>query len=143
VLGPEPVTELARVTLPRVAGLLALELAREEAVRGAADRARRAEPMPAAGPPWVVVLARQREPGSEDDAPGARATRDSLRRAIRLLAPARRMTLRGDADSLEIRLVLASSEGETDRLAERVRAALGRTIGVSSPFSAPADRAAA
>jgi purine catabolism regulator len=143
VLGQEAVTELARVTLPRVAGLLALELAREEAVRGAADRARRAEPMPGAGPPWVVVLARQREPGGEDDAPAAREAREALRRAVRLLAPARRMNLRGDADSLEIRLVVAGTATEADRLAERVGEALGRTIAVSNRFAAPADRAAA
>jgi PucR C-terminal helix-turn-helix domain len=143
VLGQEPVTELARVTLPRVAGLLALELAREEAVRGAADRARRAEPMPAAGPPWVVVLARQREPGGEDDAPAAREAREALRRAVRLLAPARRMSIRGDADSLEIRLVVGGAAIEADRLAERVGETLGRTIAVSSRFAAPADRAAA
>src|SRR6185369_13036748 len=104
LLGAESATELARVSLPRVAGLLALELAREEAVRGAADRARRAEPMPGAGPPWVVVLARQREPGGEDDAPSARDARERRRRALRLLAPARRLSLRGDADSLEVRL---------------------------------------
>ncbi|MEA2674864.1 MAG: PucR family transcriptional regulator, purine catabolism regulatory protein [Chloroflexota bacterium] len=143
VLGQEPVTELARVTLPRVAGLLALELAREEAVRGAADRARRAEPVPAAGPPWVVVLACQREPGAEDDAPAARESREALRRAVRLLAPARRMSLRGDADSLEIRLVVAGTVIEADRLAERVGETLGRTIAVSSRFALPADRAAA
>lgn len=143
LLGAEPATELARVTLPRVAGLLALELAREEAVRGAADRARRAEPMPAAGPPWVVVLARQREPGSEDDAPSARDARESIRRALRLLAPARRLNLRGDADSLEIRLVVAGSVAEASRLVERVGEVLGRTLAVSNPFSATADRPAA
>ena len=108
------------MTLPRVAGLLALELAREEAVRGAADRARRAEPMPGAGPPWVMLLARQREPGAEDDAPAARETREGVRRALRLLAPARRLALRGDADSLEIRLVVAGSGGEMLRLVERL-----------------------
>ncbi|HEY4227996.1 MAG TPA: helix-turn-helix domain-containing protein [Candidatus Limnocylindrales bacterium] len=143
VLGPEPVTELARVTLPRVAGLLALELAREEAVRGAADRARRAEPMPGAGPPWIVVLARQREPGGEDDAPSAREAREAVRRALRLLAPARRMSLRGDADSLEFRLVLGGIATDVDQLVERLREALGRTIAVSNPFANPADRAAA
>ena len=143
VLGPEPVTELARVTLPRVAGLLALELAREEAVRGASDRARRAEPMPAAGPPWVVVLARQREPGGEDDAPSAREAREDIRRALRLLAPARRLNLRGDTDSLEIRLVVAGSAEEAERLVDRVGAVLGRTVAVSNPFSAAADRPAA
>jgi hypothetical protein len=137
------VTELARVTLPRVAGLLALELARDEAVRGAADRARRAEPMPAAGPPWLVVLARQREPGGEDDAPAARETREAARRAIRLLAPARRLNLRGDADSLEIRLVVAGTVEETDRLVEQVGVTLGRTVALSNRFGVPADRAAA
>jgi len=143
VLGSEPVTELARVALPRVAGLLALELAREEAVRGAADRARRAEPLPAAGPPWVVVLAQQREPGGEEDAPPAHDAREAARRALRLLAPARRMSLRGDADSLEIRLVAAGPDAERDRLVERVGDALGRPVAVSSPFSVAADRAAA
>lgn len=143
LLGAEPASELGRVTLPRVAGLLALELAREDAVRGAADRARRAEPMPGAGPPWVVILARQREPGGEDDAPAARQAREGLRRAVRLLAPARRMALRGDADSLEIRLVVAGSAEDTSRLAETVGETLGRSIAMSRPFAGPADRPAA
>ena len=142
VLGPEPASELARVTLPRVAGLVALELARDEAVRGAADRARRSEPMPAAGPPWAVILSRQREPG-EDDTPAAGDARETARRAIRLLAPARRMNLRGDADSLEIRAVAAGDLGETAALAERVGDLLGRPVAVSRPFSNPADRPAA
>lgn len=143
ILGSEPASELGRVTLPRVAGLLALELAREEAVRGAADRARRAEPMPGAGPPWVVVLARQREPGAEDDAPAAREAREGMRRALRLLAPARRLALRGDTDSLEIRLVAAGSGDEARRLVERVGEALARSVAVSRPFASPADRPAA
>jgi hypothetical protein len=147
ILGPEPVSELGRVTLPRVAGLLALELAREEAIRGAADRARRAEPMPSAGPPWVVVLARQREPGAEDDAPAAREAREAVRRALRLLAPARRMNLRGDANSLEIRIVAAGSvDGsaeEVGRLVAKVGEALRRPVAVSKPFFTPADRPAA
>lgn len=143
VLGEEPVSELARVTLPRVAGLLALELAREEAVRGAADRARRAEPMPSLGPPWVVIVARQREPGSEDDSPAARDAREAVRRAIRLLAPARRVSLRGDADSLEVRLVAAGNAEEIGLLAERVAGQLGRPVAISRPFTAATDRPAA
>lgn len=143
VLGMEPVSELARLTLPRVAGLVALELAREEAVRGAVDRARRPEPMPPAGPPWVVVLARQREPGAEDDAPTAREAREGARRALRLLAPARRMALRGDADSLEMRVVAAGSAEETGRLVERIGELLHRPAAISRPFSTPADRPAA
>jgi PucR family transcriptional regulator, purine catabolism regulatory protein len=140
VLGAEPVSELARVALPRVAGLLALELAREEAVRGATDRARQAEPMPSAGPPWTVLLARQREPGAEDDSDEARAGREELRRAIRLLAPARRMALRGDADSVELRLVAAGGPDEVLRLAEQVGARLSRPVAISRPFTAAADR---
>jgi PucR-like helix-turn-helix protein len=142
VLGAEPISELGRLTLPRVAGLLALELAREEAVRGASDRARRVEPMPSAGPPWVMILARQREPGAEDDAPAARTSRDALRRALRLLAPARRMSLRGDADSVEVRLVAAGSAEELRRLVERTCEVLGRPVAVSREFSTPADRPA-
>jgi len=140
VLGAEPVSELARVALPRVAGLLALELARDEAVHGAADRARQAEPMPSAGPPWVVLLARQREPGAEDDSEAARAGREEVRRAIRLLAPARRMALRGDADSVELRLVAAGSEEDIHPLAEQVGGRLSRTVAISRPFIVAADR---
>ena len=143
VLGSEPASELARVTLPRVAGLVALELARDEAIRGAMDRARRAEPMPAAGPPWVVILARQREPGGEDDTPSARDTREAVRRAIRLLAPARRMSLRGDADSLDVRAVIAGDLADAAALAGRIGELLGRPAAISRPFSTPADRPAA
>lgn len=140
VLGTEPVGELARVALPRVAGLLALELARDEAVHGAADRARQAEPMPSAGPPWVVLLARQREPGAEDDSEAARAGREEVRRQIRLLAPARRMALRGDADSVELRLVGAGGDEDIRRLADQVGDRLSRTVAISRPFTAAADR---
>ena len=140
VLGTEPVGELARVALPRVAGLLALELARDEAVHGAVDRARQAEPMPSAGPPWVVLLARQREPGVEDDSEAARAGREEVRRAIRLLAPARRMALRGDADSVELRLVVAGAEEDVRRLAEHVGDRLSRTVAISRGFTVAADR---
>jgi hypothetical protein len=143
VLGAEPPSELARVTLPRVAGLLALELARDEAIRGAADRARRAEPMPGGGPPWVVVLARQREPGAEDDAPASREAREGARRAVRLLAPARLLALRGDADSLEIRLVAGGASDEVLALVQRIGEVLARPVAVSRPFTSPPDRPAA
>lgn len=146
VLGDQPASELARVTLPRVCGLLALELAREDAVRGAADQARRAEPMPGAGPPWVMILARQREPGTDDDATSARQAREvreATRRDLRLLAPARRLALRGDADSLELRLVAAGPDEEARRLVERVREVLDRPVAVSRPFTSAADRPAA
>lgn len=139
VLGVEPVSELARVTLPRVAGLIALELARDEAIRGAVDLARRAEPMPG-GPPWVAILARQREPGIDDDAAVAREAREAARRAIRLLAPARRMALRGDADSLEIRVVAAGPDEDVRRLAERIGDLLERPVALSLAFNSAAER---
>src|SRR5262249_30473770 len=140
VLGSEPASELARVTLPRVAALVALELARDEAVRGAVDRARRAEPMAAGGPPWGGIPARQRGPGSADRTPAGRGAREAARRAIRLLAPARRMSLRGDADSLDIRAVAAGEVGEAAVLAERIGELLGRPVAISRAFSSPADR---
>ena len=148
LLGDRPVGELERVSVARIAGLLALELSRDEAVRRARDQARRAEALPAGGPPWVLLIARQRTPGGEDDAPEARDRRDALRRELRLLAPARRLALRGDADSLEIRAVLAVDgddgvDPEGLAVAAQLAVFLGRTVSVSRPFSAIADRPAA
>ena len=60
LLGDAPASELERIAAARIAGLLALELARDAAVRQARDEARRARgPLPADGPPWVVLVARQ------------------------------------------------------------------------------------
>jgi purine catabolism regulator len=145
LLGERPVGELERVSLARIAGLLALELTRDEAVRRARDQARRAEALPAGGPPWVVLLARQRTPGADDDTPAQRERRDVVRRELRLLAPARRLALRGDADSLEIRAVLAVGAGEGAdpeglAIATRLAGFLDRTVAVSRPFSAAMDR---
>jgi hypothetical protein len=147
VLGAAKPSELAAVTLPRVAALVALELAREAAVLGAADRARRAETMPSAGPPWVVAVARQRQPGDPDDVP-AREAREQMRRALRLLAPARRMSLRGDADSIEVRAILAvDAPGGSDRDGRIAAAGLagivGRVVALSRPFSSVSERPAA
>jgi hypothetical protein len=148
VLGAAVPSELAAVTLPRVAGLVALELAREEAIRGAADRARQVEAMPSAGPPWVVAVARQREPGGHDDEPAARDAREQLRRAVRLLAPARRMSLRGDVDSIELRAVLAvdppgGADADGRAAARPIADLLGRVVALSRPFDSPSDRPAA
>lgn len=148
VLGAAQPSELAVVSLPRVAELVALELAREDAVRGAADRARRAEAMPSAGPPWVVAIARQRQPGGSDDEPAAREAREQLRRALRLLAPARRMSLRGDADSIEIRAILAVDPGGGADPHGRITATAiarlaGRVVALSRPFASPSERPAA
>ena len=148
LLGERPVGELERVSVARIAGLLALELSRDEAVRQARDQARRTEALPAAGPPWVVLLARQRTPGAQDDTIDARDRRDAVRREIRLLSPARRLALRGDADSLEIRVVLAvdavgGADPEGFAVATRMASFLDRTVAVSRPFTSALDRPAA
>ena len=145
LLGARPPSDIERVAVGRIAGLLALELSRDEAVRRARDVARRAEALPSAGPPWVVLLARQRVPEEADDATEALERRESNRRELRLLAPARRLALRGDANSLEIRAVLAVDQpGGADPLglatAGRVAAFLGRIVAVSRPFEALGDR---
>lgn len=149
LLGARPVTDLERAAVARVAGLFALELARDDAVRRAADRGGRGEALPSGGPPWIVALARQRDPDADAVDGPSRERREQLRREIRLIAPARRLALRGDADSLEIRLVLAAgaSAGEGGRdaqpaldLVARVAELAGRTVAVSRPFAAPTDR---
>ena len=138
LLGERPATELERVVGGRIAGLLALELARDDAVRRARDTSRSAEALPAAGPPWVVLVARQRVPGDPDSG----EERERTRRELRLVAPARRMALRGDADSLELRAVLAvdASDPSASALAERIASSIRRTVAISRPFSAPIDR---
>jgi purine catabolism regulator len=140
VLGDGPATELERVVSGRIAGLVALELARDDAVRRALDTSRRAESLPAAGPPWVVLVARQRT-GDGD----ALEARERTRRDLRLLAPARRMALRGDADSLELRAVLAVDPSDPQGLvlAGQVAALLGRSVALSRPFREAAGRPSA
>ncbi|MEX2012010.1 MAG: helix-turn-helix domain-containing protein [Chloroflexota bacterium] len=140
LLGERPASELERVVSGRIAGLMALELARGDAVRRALDTSRRAETLPAAGPPWVVLVARQRTP--EGDTVEAR---ERTRRDLRLLAPARRMGLRGDADSLELRAVLAVDPADPQALvpAGRVAALLGRSVALSRPFEEATGRPAA
>ncbi len=141
LLGERPATELERIVATRIAGLLALELARDEAVRRAQDGARRSEALPADGPPWAVLVARQVAP----DGTASIEQREEARRELRVLAPARRMSLRGSAESLELRAVLAADERDPGGLvlAERIAGFLGRTVAISRPFSASADRPAA
>ena len=148
LLGDRLPTDLERLAVGRIVGLLALELSRDEAVRRARDAARRAEALPPAGPPWVVLLARQRVPGDLDDTPAALERREVTRRELRLIAPARRLALRGDADSLEVRAVLAvdppgGPDPEARVIAARIAAFLGRTVALSRPFDSAADRPAA
>jgi hypothetical protein len=135
LLGDPNVGELDRIVADRVAGLVALELAR---------RAPRDEPgtaLPADGPPWVVIVARQLGAG----APSSTEQRERLRERLRRLAPARRLGLRGTAASLELRLVAAVTDGDEDAssLVARIAAALARPVAVSLPFASPDDRAAA
>jgi hypothetical protein len=125
----------------RAAALLALELSRDAAVERARETARRSEALPADGPPWVVVLARQ--VGGEDlENP---EQREAYRAELRLLAPHRRLALRGDSESLEFRLVAAvdSVDPQGTALAGRVASLLRRRVAVSRPFSEPAARSAA
>jgi PucR-like helix-turn-helix protein len=138
LLGSAPVSDLERVATARVAPFLALSLA---APAGATDsRHGRNERLPAEGPPWVALVARQ---GAADQLPGL-SERETARAAIRRLEPARRLQLRGDADSLELRLVFAPPA--TDRhgagLAGRVSRVLRRPVAISEAFAAPVDRAA-
>jgi hypothetical protein len=159
LLGERLPSELERVATARVAGLLVLELVREEAVGRAIDTARR-EPLPADGPPWVVLVARQAlgsggatgegagsgsSPAGLPSSPSDAASREALRRDLRALAPARRMALRGDVQSIELRAVVAAppDDPEAMDLARRIAAFLGRLVAVSRPFSEARDRSAA
>jgi PucR family transcriptional regulator, purine catabolism regulatory protein len=140
LLGERPASELERIATARVAGLLALELSRADAVGRAIESARR-EVLPAGGPPWVVIVARQAEPEERFDA----ARREAVRRDVRALAPARRMTLRGDAQSVELRTVAAVADDDPAGvgLAARIARLLGRTAAVSRPFRDASSRSAA
>lgn len=154
LLGERAAGELDRTVAARIAALMALELTRDADVRQARDAGRRADALPTAGPPWVVALARQRTTSDDQPEPGsgtARARREAVRRDLRQLAPARRLTLRGDADSLELRLVLAGDPGGTgggrdhdaSELAGQIAGLIDRPVAVSRPFDDPSERPAA
>ena len=96
-----------------MAALLALELARDEAVRQAREETRRGDPLPADGPPWVVMVAAQAASGGPDDI----AAREETRAELRLLMSTRRLLLRGSSESLELRLVAAAPTDDPDGLA--------------------------
>jgi DNA-binding PucR family transcriptional regulator len=68
--------------------------------------------------------------------------RETLRAELRLLAPSRRLALRGTAESLEYRLVAAADAPDPGGLviADRVARLIGRLVAVSRPFRDPADR---
>ncbi|MEA2609749.1 MAG: PucR family transcriptional regulator, purine catabolism regulatory protein [Chloroflexota bacterium] len=141
LLGDEPPNELERISADRIAALLALELARDAAVRQARDETRRGDPLPADGPPWVVMLASQGIATGPDDI----AAREETRGELRILMSPRRLILRGSSESLELRLVAAAPADDPAGLAiaERLAGFLDRTIAVSRPFNEPGARPAA
>jgi purine catabolism regulator len=168
LLGERAPSELERVATARIAGLVALELARDEALGRAVEIARR-EPLPADGPPWVVIVARQAPGGLDDDGamldrrerPGRVGAsgdedrrevvrrellrREALRREVRSLAPARRLSLRGDVQSVELRIVAAidASDADGSAIGARIGRLLDRLVAVSRPFDAIAGRSSA
>jgi purine catabolism regulator len=141
LLGDGPIGELERTATDRAAALMALELSRDAAVHRARETARRSEALPADGPPWVVLVARQvgREDVEESE------QREAFRAELRLLAPNRRLTLRGDSESLEFRLVAVADADDPQGLAiaGRVAGFLRRSVAVSRPFVDAAVRPAA
>ena len=90
LLGQESPSELERIASERIAAVLALELARDAAVRQVREEVRRDDPLPADGPPWVVLVASQ---GVADD-PENTAIREETRAELRLFMSSRRLTLR-------------------------------------------------
>jgi hypothetical protein len=146
LLGDEPPNEFERIAAERVAALLALELARDDAVRRAREETRRGDPLPADGPPWVVLLAAQgAADGPSADGPDDIAAREETRAELRLLMSPRRLVLRGSSESLELRLVAAAPADDPAGLAtaDRLATFLDRTVAVSRPFSEPGARPAA
>lgn len=141
LLGEEPPAELEQVAADRLAGVLALELARDSEARQAREEARRGDPLPAEGPPWVVLLARQQVAEGPDDI----AAREETRAELRLLAAPRRLTLRGTSESLELRFVAAAAADDPAGLliAGRIADFLRRTVSLSRPFDEPGARPAA
>jgi PucR family transcriptional regulator, purine catabolism regulatory protein len=141
LLGNEPANELERIAADRIVALLALELARDAAVRIARDETRRGEPLPTDGPPWVVMLASQAAQAGPNDI----AAREETRAELRLLMSPRRLVLRGSSESLELRLVAAAPSDDPAGLAtaDRLAAFLQRTVAVSRPFTEPGARPAA
>ena len=141
LLGDDPANELERIAADRMAALLALELARDAAVRQAREETRRGDPLPVDGPPWVVILARQAAADRPDDV----AAREETRSELRLLVSPRRLALRGTSESLELRLVAAAPADDDPEglgIASRIAAFLGRPVAVSRPFTEPGGRPA-
>jgi hypothetical protein len=142
LLGADPPTDLEREAVSRVAPLLALEFSRGAALRRARDAGRGADRLPAVGPPWAVVLARQNVQGEAIPIDDRGRTRD----AIAGLSPPDRLVLRGDVNSLEFRVVVAVAEPDDPlglAMAARIAGVVGRPVAISRPFSEPTGRPAA
>jgi hypothetical protein len=136
-LGP---TELERVVGQRISGFLALLLGRA-ADSSAVALERAAGGLPADGPPWIVLVARQVDPA----APSTLEERERLRAELRQAEPPRKLALRGDATSLELRMVAAPGPADPrgQEIAERVCRLLNRPLAVSASFDEPSARALA
>lgn len=137
LLGERPPSELERAVAARIGGLLAIAIGRGEgprSMRGTPGR----EEIPGAGPPWVLLMARQLLPDQALSLEERQRARDRLRR----LGPARRLGLRGDATSLELRAVVVPEPEDPLALAFAARAAsaVGRTVAVSRPFRRVEER---
>ena len=137
LLGDEPVAERDRIACERVAPLLALEIVRVAAELPANAGRGETRTLPAEGPPWVAIAARQPRP-HEADVP-------ALRRELRLLAGPRRFMLRGSNESLEVRIIAVAdaSDPGAQEIAKKVSKRLNRPVAVSKSFSDPAARPAA
>jgi PucR C-terminal helix-turn-helix domain len=138
LLGDHPPGDLETIATERITPLLSLELVLEAQIRRARDEAGRGEALPTDGPPWVVLVARQIEPDS------GQPSREEVRRELRFRFAARRLSLRGTSESLELRAIAALEAGDPLglRIAGRVAEYLGRTVALSRPFDDPAGRPA-
>jgi hypothetical protein len=136
LLGERPVSDLETIATERVAPLLSLELLVESQVRRARDESSRGDALPSDGPPWVVLVARQPE-----SIPGE-PSREEVRQELRFRFAARRLSLRGTSESLDLRAIAALEPGDPMglRIAGRVAEFLGRTVALSEPFAEPSGR---
>ncbi|HEX9044729.1 MAG TPA: helix-turn-helix domain-containing protein [Candidatus Limnocylindrales bacterium] len=143
ILGGEPVGERERVAAERVSTVVALALGR---IPGLVAPPVGREGLPAAGPPWIVVLGRQERPlGADGSITDSREAREAIRNEIVLIGGPDTIVLRGDAASIELRAVVAADPADRAgrALVERISGVLGRTVAVSRRFDDPAARPAA
>ena len=106
LLGDAPPGDLEQIAAERIAPILALELMVESEVRRARDEQGRGDAMPSDGPPWVVLVARQGDP------PEGGPSREEVRQELRFRFAARRLSLRGTSESLELRAIAALEPGD-------------------------------